>query len=294
MEVMPATMKILKRVTTLIMQKKEHQGQGRGKDKKNSQQKAGSSKKKVVREKKQQKKRKTSDNQDVDDTTKAMPRRKKHKADNVGEVKRKSERNHAPSIHTQWPYTAEKKRHPIVHPFEKVNTTRVELLAKWKSSRKTKPLTILGNKVDAKWFTTLETPGKSITAAHIDPAVQLYKQRKESHPDIYVNKDVTLVDSKFIQAIDDSYAIFLDDKDGFDFEDECFSKVFKEKHTKVTFAPMCVEQRLWIPLEINLASRSIHIWDNASSFFSDKKKKKQVEAYARSMPYILHRRNFQW
>ncbi|EOA11932.1 hypothetical protein CARUB_v10003932mg [Capsella rubella] len=53
---------------------------------------------------------------------------------------------------------------------------------------------------------------------------------------------------------------------------------------------MCVEERLWIPLEINLASRSIHIWDNGSSFFSDKKKQKQVEAYARSMPYIAQKK----
>lgn len=51
---------------------------------------------------------------------------------------RRSQRSQVPSIYSQPPYTAEKKKHPTLHPFAKVDTKRFESLCEWKKSTKNK------------------------------------------------------------------------------------------------------------------------------------------------------------
>ncbi|XP_010513139.2 PREDICTED: uncharacterized protein LOC104789090 [Camelina sativa] len=126
------------------------------KDKSMDKEKGASSKKRGLRERKQRKckqsndgdddvmnrkerkKRKPSDNPDADIQAREGPQKKKSKSDDVGGVQRKSERNTIPSIHTQPPYTAEKKKDPILYPFSKVDKTRLDVFSDWKTSRKTK------------------------------------------------------------------------------------------------------------------------------------------------------------
>nr|AAD25573.1 hypothetical protein [Arabidopsis thaliana] len=188
------------------------------------------------------KRQKQVDSADVDVPTRKESKKRKiigndgDNADNDGDnddfqpaPQRKSKRGTVPSIHTQAPFTAKKKKHPILHPFAKVDATRLEKLAEWKKSRKNKPLSIAGNIVDRKWFTTLETPGKAITATiflknlvklHVDAALELMKTRKESNPELFENKSVVFVGSSFLNVIDESYMEFLDNKEGFQFQSE--------------------------------------------------------------------------
>nr|AAD25852.1 hypothetical protein [Arabidopsis thaliana] len=189
------------------------------------------------------KRQKQVDSADVDVPTRKEAKSKKRKIigndgdndDNDGDnddfqpaPQRKSKRGTVPSIHTQAPFTAEKKKHPILHPFAKVDATRLEKLAEWKKSRKNKPLSIAGNIVDTKWFTTLETPGKAITTTHVDAALELMKTRKESNPELFKNKSVVFVGSSFLNVIDESYMEFLDNKEGFQFQSEEIKEVKKK------------------------------------------------------------------
>ncbi|XP_019093314.1 PREDICTED: UBA domain-containing protein 7-like [Camelina sativa] len=264
--------------------------------------KGASSKKTILRERKQRKckqnnegdddrkKRKPSDNPDADVQGREGPQKKKSKSDDVGGVQRKSERNTVPSIHTQPPYTTEKKKHPILYPFSKVDKTRLEIFTEWKNSRKTKQLTILGNKVDARWFTTLETPGKSLTTMHVDTVVKLLSNREESHPEFYKSKALTLAGASFLKEIDENYSIFIDNKDEYEFPEEGFSQLFKEAPTNKILAPMIVKEKLWMPLMINLEKRLLTIYDLGKCFYSNKIKDKQVGAYAVAMPYIAQKK----
>nr|AAD15370.1 hypothetical protein [Arabidopsis thaliana] len=95
------------------------------------------------------KKRKIIDNDGDNVPTRSNKQSRVDDADNVDgppvgdnddhpTAQRKSKRGTIPSIHTQPPFTAEKKKHPILYPFAKVDASRVEKLAEGKKSRKCK------------------------------------------------------------------------------------------------------------------------------------------------------------
>ncbi|CAB88532.1 putative protein [Arabidopsis thaliana] len=226
-----------------------------------------------IRKQVPRKRQKQVDSADVHVPTRKEAQSKKRKnigndgdnADNDGDndnfqpaPQRKSKRGTVPSIHTQAPFTAEKKKHPILHPFAKVDATRLEKLAEWKKSRKNKPLSIAGNNVDTKWFTTLETPGKAITATHVDAALELMKTRKESNPELFKNKSVVFVGSSFLN-----------------------------EETKCILAPFCIKGKCWVALLIHLEQKTVCIWECAASYLTEEVKKKYVDAYSIAMPYIV-------
>ncbi|CAE5962588.1 unnamed protein product [Arabidopsis arenosa] len=280
--------------------------------KKSSESKKYCRKKRYVRERKETNKRKQGDNSYNDIPTRKQPQRKKckntdkvaadlgtrtcdqelgDKADNDVPLKtsqqdvdnkskadgpsRRSQRSQVPSIYSQPPYTAEKKKHPTLHPFAKVDTKRV--------------LTVGGIKVDSKWFTTLETQGKPISGSHVDAALHLIKTRRENHPEMYLNKTVVFVGSSFLNAIDDEYAEFVVAKDDFQFSSEEISKLEIGSKTNHIYAPMCLKGKCWVPVVINIERRSLIILDYATSFVSENVKRMHVVAYSVAMPYILRK-----
>nr|AAC97213.1 hypothetical protein [Arabidopsis thaliana] len=228
-------------------------------------------------------KQKQVDSADVDVPTRKEAQSKKRKiigndgdnADNDGDnddfqpaPQRKSKWGTVPSIHTQAPFTAEKKKHPILHPFAKVDGTRLEKLAEWKKSRKNKPLSIAGNNVDTKWFTTLETPGKAITATiclkilvklHVDAALELMKTRKESNPELFKNKSVVFVGSSFLNVIDESYMKFLDNKEGFQFQSEEIKEVKKKYVTAYSIAMPYIVRNILKKEDMDVSPFSIKV-----------------------------------
>ncbi|CAE5975494.1 unnamed protein product [Arabidopsis arenosa] len=280
--------------------------------KKSSESKKYCRKKRYVRERKETNKRKQGDNSYNDIPTRKQPQRKKcknsdkvaadlgtrtcvqelgDKADNDVPLKtsqqdvdnkseaygpsRRSQRSQVPSIYSQPPYTAEKKKHPTLHPFAKVDTKRV--------------LTVGGIKVDSKWFTTLETQGKPISGSHVDAALHLIKTRRENHPEMYLNKTVVFVGSSFLNAIDDEYAEFVVAKDDFQFSSEEISKLEIGSKTNYIYAPMCLKGKCWVPVVINIERRSLIILDYATSFVSENVKRMHVVAYSVAMLYILRK-----
>ncbi|XP_020884686.1 uncharacterized protein LOC9315193 [Arabidopsis lyrata subsp. lyrata] len=294
--------------------------------KKSSESKKYCRKKRYVRERKETNKRKQGDNSYNDIPTRKQPQRKKckntdkvaadlgtrtcdqelgDKADNDVPLKtsqqdvdnkskadgpsRRSQRSQVPSIYSQPPYTAEKKKHPTLHPFAKVDTKRFESLCEWKKSTKNKVLTVGGIKVDSKWFTTLETQGKPISGSHVDAALHLIKTRRENHPEMYLNKTVVFVGSSFLNAIDDEYAEFVVAKDDFQFSSEEISKLEIGSKTNYIYAPMCLKGKCWVPVVINIERRSLIILDYATSFVSENVKRMHVVAYSVAMPYILRK-----
>ncbi|XP_019087941.1 PREDICTED: uncharacterized protein LOC104723514 isoform X2 [Camelina sativa] len=176
------------------------------------------------------------------------------------------------------------------YPFSKVDKTRLEIFTEWKNSRNTKQLTILGNKVDARWFTTLETLGKSLTTMHVDTIVKLLSKRVESHPEFYKSKEWTLAGVSFLREIDENYSIFIDNKDEYEFPEEKFSQLFKEAPTNKILAPMMVKEKIWMSLMINLEKRMLTIYDLGKSVYSNKIKDKHVGAYAVAIPYIAQKK----
>ncbi|CDY61950.1 BnaAnng18050D [Brassica napus] len=110
------------------------------------------------------------------------PLQKKFKADTDNVPLRRIERGQIPSIYTQPPFTGARKKHPILHPFEPVDKTRKEKMREWKMSNKRKKLRINQEIVTAKWFSDIETPGKS------------FQKR--------ILKQVLIVGVKFLEEID--------------------------------------------------------------------------------------------
>ncbi|AAF31286.1 Several near identical copies of this gene are pr_ [Arabidopsis thaliana] len=213
------------------------------------------------------KRQKQVDSADVDVPTRKEAQSKKRKiigndgdnADNDGDnddfqpaPQRKSKRGTVPSIHTQAHFTAEKKKHPILHPFAKVDATRLEKLAEWKKSRKNKPLSIAGNIVDTKWFTIL-------VKLHVDAALELMKTRKESNPELFKNKLVVFVGSSFLNVIDESYMEFLDNKEGFQFQSEEIKEVKKKYVVAYSIAMPYIVQNILKKEDMDVSPFSIKV-----------------------------------
>nr|VDD50344.1 unnamed protein product [Brassica oleracea] len=121
------------------------------------------------------------------------PLQKKIKADTDNVPLRISGRGQIPSIHTQPPFIGARKKHPILHPFEK--------------------LRINHEIVTAKWFSDIETSGKKLSKTHIEAGLELLKLRKINNLDLFLNKTALVVGVKFLEEIDELYDEFLGDKE---------------------------------------------------------------------------------
>uniref|UniRef100_A0A0D3A821 Ubiquitin-like protease family profile domain-containing protein n=1 Tax=Brassica oleracea var. oleracea TaxID=109376 RepID=A0A0D3A821_BRAOL len=121
------------------------------------------------------------------------PFQKKIKADTDNVPLRISGRGPIPSIHTQPPFIGARKKHPILHPFEK--------------------LRINHEIVTAKWFSDIETSGKKLSKMHIEAGLELLKLRKINNPDLFLNKTALVVGVRFLEEIDELYDEFLGDKE---------------------------------------------------------------------------------
>ncbi|KAG2323120.1 hypothetical protein Bca52824_016333 [Brassica carinata] len=203
------------------------------------------------------------DNQVNDDAE--PPVKKKNKGD-IGDVAlRRSERGQIPSIHTQPPFTGARKKHPIIHPFEPVDKSRKEKMTEWKMSNKNKKHTLIINnvRVNAKWFSDLETPGrkllKTIRLYHIEAGLELLKTRKRNNPDLFLNKTALVVGVKFLEEIDELYDEFVDDK----------------------------EEKYWLGILVNLEKRSVTAFNSAAVKFTDANIRAYVNAYAMVLPFML-------
>nr|AAD25588.1 hypothetical protein [Arabidopsis thaliana] len=221
------------------------------------------------------KRQKQVDSADVDVPTRKEAQSKKRKiigndgdnADNDGDnddfqpaPQRKSKRGTVPSIHTQAPFTAEKKKHPILHPFAKVDATRLEKLATINRGKYCR-YKVVYNPRDAR-------------ESNNNNALELMKTRKESNPELFKNKSVVFVGSSFLNVIDESYMEFLDNKEGFQFQSEEISKLIIEEETKCILAPFCIKGKCWVALLIHLEQKTVCIWECAASYLTEEVKKK--------------------
>ncbi|KAL0795256.1 hypothetical protein Bca101_066633 [Brassica carinata] len=173
-----------------------------------------------------------------------------------------------PSIHTQPPFTGSRKKHPIIHPFEPVDKSRKEKMTEWKMSNKNKKHTLIINnvRVNAKWFSDLETPGRKLLRTHIEAGLELLKTRKKE--------------------IDELYDEFLDDKEGFQFESG-FGKYNIEKNISVLDSAIEIEEKYWLGIVINLEKRSVTTFNSAAVKFTDANIRAYVNAYAMVLPFML-------
>ncbi|XP_048613526.1 uncharacterized protein LOC125587320 [Brassica napus] len=195
------------------------------------------------------------------------PLQKKFKADTDNVPLRRSERGQIPSIHTQPPFTAVRKKHLILHPFEPVDKTRKEKMREWKMSNKKKKLRINQEIVTAKWFSDIETPGKKLSKTRIEAVVGV----------------------KFLEEIDELYDEFLDDKKGFQFGTG-FDKYNIEKNINFLYSAIAVAEKYWLGVVVNLEKRSITSFNCAAMKFTDASLVPDVNAYAIALPFMI--RNF--
>ncbi|KAG2304464.1 hypothetical protein Bca52824_033115 [Brassica carinata] len=226
------------------------------------------------------------DNQVNDDAE--SPVKKKNKGD-IGDVAlRRSERGQIPSIHTQPPFTGARKKNPIIHPFEPVDKSRKEKMTEWKMSNKNKKHTLIINnvRVNAKWFSDLETPGRKLLKTHIEAGLEPLKTRKRNNPDLFLNKTALVVGVKFLEEIEELYDEFLDDKEGFQFESG-FGKYNIEKNINVLYSAIEIEEKYWLGIVVNLEKRSVTAFNSAAVKFTDANIRAYVNAYAMVLPFML-------
>ncbi|CAA7038954.1 unnamed protein product [Microthlaspi erraticum] len=199
---------------------------------------------------------------------------------------RRSGREQIPSIHTQPPFTAERKKHPIFHPFSKVQTIRLEKFDQWKKLKKAKLPLVTGVTVDKSWFEDLEKPGMKISSHHMEAGVQLLRLRKENNPELFLNRRAIILGVKFLKDIDDSYFEFVSDKEGYQFETE-MDGLDEFISGGILYALRKVRKYLWIGLLFDLEKRKLHVLNCAAATFSKEMLQPYVDAYAAVIPYII-------
>ncbi|KAG2311357.1 hypothetical protein Bca52824_022914 [Brassica carinata] len=190
------------------------------------------------------------------------PLKKKNKAD-IGDVAlRRSERGQIPSIHTQPQFTGyvfQRRKHTLIINKERVNT---------------------------KWFSHLETPGRNLSKTHIEAGLELLKLRKRNNPDLFLNKTALVVGVKFLEEIDELYDEFLDDKEGFQLESG-FDKYNIEKNITFLYSSIAVEEDYWLGIVVNLEKRNITAFNCAALKYTDADMWAYVNAYAMVLPFMI-------
>ncbi|CAH2079708.1 unnamed protein product [Thlaspi arvense] len=149
-----------------------------------------------------------------------------------------------------------------------------------------RPLKINDITVDPKWITTLETAGNAFTKAYMEAALELLRMQKKQNPLLFLNKSALMVGESFLNAIDEIYVIFADDKDGFQFGTE-FTSHGIETNIRIIYTPLRIKYKCWIALIFHLVKRNITILNCATSKISKEQLNTYIGAYAHPIPYII-------
>lgn len=106
--------------------------------------------------------------------------------------------------------------------------------------------------------------------------------RKEKYPELFLNRNCTILEVSFLKLIDELFVEFLIDKDEFQFP------YGFENNKNYLCAPVFMKN-IWVTIIINLERRIIVVLDTAVSGMKEEVKKSHVKAYATVIPYIVRK-----